>query len=226
MAHLPPSCPQVVGVQRFVARLPRALVPLCGSLSTRQGRCPGMAGMASPPLAGCDHPRLATHKVFEGLATRGQTARGWVYGFSWPGSVHDEGARRACRVPPGTVEDRQPGQPRTAGLGGQLWSDRDALAQALQAILRRPGLARLPNIRTHRQHRVRRLWDQRLLRTRARSETVNDPWKNISPMAQTRHRRVTGCIVNVVAGFIAYRPRPKKPSLGLRRHPLVPMLVM
>jgi hypothetical protein len=57
-------------------------------------------------------------------------------------------------------------------------------------------------------------------------ETIHDQLKNLSHIAQTRHRSVTGFMVNLVAGFIAYRHRPKKPSLGLRRDPLLPMLVM
>ena len=172
MAPLHPSCPQLVGDHRFVELLPRALVPLCGSLSTRQGRCTGMACMASTPLAVCDHHRLATHRVFEGLATRGQTAMGWVYGFTLPVIVNDEGALRAFRVTPGTVDDRQPVQTLTAGLGGQLFGDRGYLSQALHDILLSPGLARLTKIRKHRQHRVRCLWDKLLLRKRARIEML------------------------------------------------------
>jgi hypothetical protein len=76
------------------------------------------------------------------------------------------------------------------------------------------------------KNRVMRLWDKLLLRKRALIETVNDQLKNISQIEHTRHRSVTGFRVNVVAGLIAYSHRPKKPSLGLRRNPLGPMLVM
>src|SRR6266436_6005817 len=42
-AHLRPYFPHLVGAHRFVERMPRALGPLCGSLTTRKGRCTGMA---------------------------------------------------------------------------------------------------------------------------------------------------------------------------------------
>lgn len=74
--HLRPYFPHLVSSQRFVALLPRALVPLGGSLSTRQGRCTGMAFIDSTPLAVCDQHRMATPKVFEGLAARGKTSMG------------------------------------------------------------------------------------------------------------------------------------------------------
>jgi len=34
-----------------------------------------------------------------------------------------------------------------------------------------------------------------------------------------------GFMVNVGAGLVAYSFRPKKPSLGLRRNPILPLLV-
>jgi Transposase DDE domain len=71
-----------------------------------------------------------------------------------------------------------------------------------------------------------RLWDKLLLRKRSLIETINDQLKNISQIEHTRHRSVTGFLVNLVAGLVAYSYRPNKPSLGLRRAPLMPMLVM
>jgi hypothetical protein len=76
------------------------------------------------------------------------------------------------------------------------------------------------------KHRVIRLWDKVLLRKRALIETINDQLKNISQIEHTRHRSVTGCMVNLIAGLVAYSFRPKNPSLGLQRDPLVPMLVV
>lgn len=78
VVHLGPYCPQLGGSHRFGERLPRALVPLGGSLATRKGRCTGMAGIDSTPLAVCDHHRLTTPKVFAGIASRGKTSMGWV----------------------------------------------------------------------------------------------------------------------------------------------------
>ena len=57
-------------------------------------------------------------------------------------------------------------------------------------------------------------------------ETVNDQLKNISQIEHTRHRSVTGFMVNLVAGLIAYSYQPKKPSLGLRNDPRLPILVI
>lgn len=226
MAHLHPYFPHLVGYPRFVELMPRALVPLCCYLATRKGRRTGMAFIDSTPLAVCDNHRIATHKVFEGFAMRGKTSMGWFFGFTLHLIVNDEGELLAFRLTPGNVDDRQPVQTLTAGLGGQLFGDRGYISQALHDFLLSQGLALLTKIRKNMKNRVMRLWDKLLLRKRALIETVNDQLKNISQIEHTRHRSVTGFMVNLVAGLIAYSHRPKKPSLGLKRDPMLPLLVM
>jgi hypothetical protein len=46
-------------------------------------------------------------------------------------------------------------------------------------------------------------------------ETINDPLKHVSQIEHSRHRSLTGFMVNLVGGWIAYTFQPKKPSLGL-----------
>jgi len=174
----------------------------------------------------CDNHRIATHKVFAGLAARGKTSMGWFYGFKLHLIVNDEGELLAFRLTPGNVDDRQPVVKLTAGLYGPLFGDRGYISQALHDVLLRHGLELLTKIRRHMTNRLLRLWDKLLLRKRALIETVNDQLKNISHIEHTRHRSVTGFMVNLVAGLVAYSYRPKKPSLGLRQDALVPMLVV
>jgi transposase len=226
LAHLPPYFPQLVGYQRFVELMPRALVPLCGYLSTRKGRCTGIAFIDSTSLAVCDNHRIATHKVFAGLARRGKTAMGWFFGFKLHLIVNDEGELLAFRLTPGNVDDRQPVTRLAAGLGGQLFGDRGYISQALHDLLLGQGLELLTKIRRTMKNRMMRLWDKLLLRKRALIETIHDQLKNISQIEHTRHRSVPGFMVNLVAGLVAYSHRPTKPSLGIRRASRVPMLVM
>jgi hypothetical protein len=172
MAHLHPYFPQLGGYHRWVELLPRALVPLGGYLSTRTGRCPGIAFIDSPPLAVGDTHRIATPKVFAGLARRGQTSMGWFFGFKLHLIVNDEGELLAFRLTPGHVDDRQPVARLAAGLGGQLFGDRGYISQALHDVLRGQGLELLTKMRKNMQNRVRRLWDTLLLRKRALIEML------------------------------------------------------
>jgi Transposase DDE domain len=172
MAPWRPYCPRLRSYTRFVELLPRALVPCCCYLHTRQGRCPGIACIDSTPLAVCDQHRRATHRVWGDIATRGKTSRGWLYGCTLHLSVNDAGELLALRLTPGHGEDRQPVPRLVQGLCGQLFGDRGSIAQALHDTLWAQGLELLTQSRQNMKHRVMRLWDTLLLRKRALIEML------------------------------------------------------
>jgi hypothetical protein len=186
---------------------------------TRQGRCTGIAFIDSTPLAVCHNRRIKAHRVFADWATRGKTSMGWFYGFTLHLIVNDEGDLLAFCLTPGHIDDRRPVPKLATGLFGQLLGDRGYISQALHDTLWPQGLELLTKVRRHMKNRLMRLWDKLLLRKRALIETINDQLKNISQIAHTRHRSVTGFMVNLVAGLVAYSYQPKKPSLGFRRDP-------
>ena len=68
------------------------------------------------------------------------------------------------------------------------------------------------------------LFDKILLRKRSIIETINDPLKNISQIEHSRHRSLTNCMINVVAGLLAYSYQEKRPSLNIRIDDLLPLL--
>jgi Transposase DDE domain len=122
--HLRPYFPALVSDSRFVALRPRALVPLCGYLHTRKGRCTGITFVDSPPLAVCHNRRIARHQVFAGYATIGKSSMGWFLGFKLHLRVNDEGELLALRITTGEVNDPRPVGCMARGLGGQLFGDR------------------------------------------------------------------------------------------------------
>ena len=63
---LRPSFPALVSSSRFVALMPRPLVPLCGSRHTRPGRCTGIPWGDAPSLAVGPNRRISRHKGCEG----------------------------------------------------------------------------------------------------------------------------------------------------------------
>jgi hypothetical protein len=70
VAPLRPYCPRLGRSTRWVAGLPRALVPLCCSLYPRQGR--------GTLLAVGDHHLLATSRGFADVAPYGKPSMGWL----------------------------------------------------------------------------------------------------------------------------------------------------
>jgi hypothetical protein len=56
--------------------------------------------------------------------------------------------------------------------------------------------------------------DRILLRKRPIVESVIDQLKNFSPIGHLHDPSVTGFLVNLLCGLIAYARQPKKPYLG------------
>jgi hypothetical protein len=56
-----------------------------------------------------------------------------------------------------------------------------------------------------------------LLQHRALIETVIDQLKNQSQIQHTRHRSMTGFLVNLMSGLVAYALSPNKPKLSLSK---------
>jgi Transposase DDE domain len=224
--HLRPYFPALVSYSRFVELMPQALVPLCGYLHTRKGRCTGITFVDSTSLAVCHNRRISRHKVFEGYATRGKSSMGWFFGFKLHLMVNDEGELLAFRVTTGEVNDQGPVGRMAKGLWGQLFGDRGYISRALHQALWAQGLALITRLRRTMKPRLMRLWDRRRRRKRFLLEPINEQRKNVSQIEHSRHRSLTGFMVNLVGGLIAYTFQPKKPSLGLwRGEPGLPVVV-
>jgi hypothetical protein len=215
--HLRPYFPALVSYSRFVELMPRAVVPLCGYLHTRKGRCTGITFIDSTSLAVCHNRRIGRHRVFAGYATRGKSSMGWFFGFKLHLMVNDAGELLAFRVTTAEVNDQVPVGRMAKGLWGQLFGDRGYISKALREALWAQGLALITCLRRNMKPRLMRLWDRLLLRKRFLIETINDQLKNVSQIEHSRHRSIPGFMVNLVAGLIAYTYQPKKPSLGLWR---------
>jgi Transposase DDE domain len=164
----------------------------------------------------CHNRRISRHKVFAGYATRGKSSMGWFYGFKLHLMVNDEGELLAFRVTTAEVNDQVPVGRMARRLWGQLFGDRGYISRALHKALWAHGLALITRMRRNMKPRLMRLWDRLMLRKRFLIETINDPLKNSSQIEHSRHRSLTGFMVNLVGGLIAYTFQPRKPSLSLR----------
>ena len=224
--HMRSDFPGLVSYNRFVELMPRAILALCSFLQSRKGSVTGIAFIDSTPLAVCHNRRINRHRTFQGIAKRGKTSVGWFFGFKLHLVVNDCGELLAFRLTAGNVDDRQPVPSLVKSLTGKLFGDRGYVSEALREEMREQGVELITRLKKKMKGRLMRLWDKLMLRKRALVETVIDQLKNISQIEHSRHRSVTGFMVNLVAGLIAYTYQPKKPSLRLREevNAILPML--
>lgn len=219
--HARREFPDLLSYTRFVALIPRALMPLCVYLNTRHGTPTGIAFTDSTTWIVCHNRRIHSHKVFKQIARRGKNSMGWFFGFKLHLVVNDRGELLAFRITPGNVDDRQPVPDLTQGLTGKLIADRGYISQRLFDELWERGLHLITKIRKNMQNKLMPLMDKLLLRKRAIIESINDQLKNIQQIEHTRHRSVINAMVNVLAALVAYTYQPTKPSINLTKNQLI-----
>jgi hypothetical protein len=220
--HLRREFPALVSYNRFGELMPTALVALCGYLQTQYGRCTGISFIDATSLAVCDNHRIHSHRVFDGLAKRGKTSMGWVYGFKLHVVVNDCGELLCCCLSAANVHDTKPVPKLAAHLFGKLFGDKGYISKNLfEALFKATGLQLITKLRKNMKNALLSLDDKLLLRKRAIIEAIHDQLKNISQIEHTRHRSPLNFLVNLFAGLIAYCLQPKKPSLGFSRQALV-----
>lgn len=214
--HLDQEFPDLVSYTRFVEFIPSALLPLCAYLRlVCFGKCTGISYIDSTSLDVCLNQRIASHKVFAGLAQRGKTSTGWFYGFKLHLVFNDRGEILNVTLTPGNVDDRNPVPQLVRELFGKLIGDKGYLSQPLfEELYQTFGIQLITKLKSNMKNRLMLFSDKLLLRKRAIVETIIDQLKNISQIEHSRHRSVTNFLVNVLCGLIAYAHQPVKPSIG------------
>jgi len=219
--YLTSEFPHLVSYPRFVALIPRMMLPLLAYLQSRYGTCTGISFIDSTSLEVCDPKRISQHRVFATDAKRGKTSMGWFYGFKLHLAVNDRGELLACCLTPGNVDDRKPVPAMVKKLRGKLFGDRGYISAPLTQLLFEQGLQLMTRLRKNMKNRLMHLSDKLLLRKRAIIETIIDQLKNISQIEHSRHRSPTNFVVHLIAGLIAYCHQDKKPSLHLDERALL-----
>ncbi len=219
--YLTSEFPHLVSYTRFVALIPRMMLPFLAYLQSRYGACTGISFIDSTSLEVGDPKRISQHRVFAADARRGKTSMGWFFGFKLHLAVNDRGELLACCLTPGNVDDRKPVPQLVKRLLGKLFGDRGYIDASLTTMLFEQGLHLITRLRKNMKNRLMHLSDKLLLRKRAIIESIIDQLKNISQIEHARHRSPINFVVHLIAGLIAYSHQDKKPSLHLDELPLL-----
>ena len=209
--------PKLVSYSRMVRLIQSVAHPLCAFLAHRYDKPSGIAFVDATKIQVCHNLRIPRHKVFKGEANRGKTSTGWFYGFKLHLIINDQGGIISVKVTPGNIDDRTPVPEMCGNLWGALYGDKGYVSARLQQELEEKDVTLITNVRKNMKPKMMKLWDKLMLRKRFVIETVFDQLKNISQIEHSRHRSLSGFMVNLIGGLIAYTFQPKKPSITLTR---------
>lgn len=216
--HMKNEFPKTVSYNRFVELQQKSVLPLALFLKTCcLGECTGISFIDSTPLRVCHNKREKQHKVFKGIAAKGQCSLGWFFGFKLHLIINDKGEILDFMLTQGNVDDRKPLKDNNfhKRVFGKIYGDKGYIGKDLFEQLFVDGVHLVTKIRKNMKNCLMLLQDRILLRKRALIETVNDELKNRCQVEHTRHRSFENFITNLLSGLVAYSFFEKKPTLNL-----------
>lgn len=215
--HLNSYFPKLVSYNRMVELCADSMLPLAAYTKNKAlGDCKGISFIDSTPLRVCHNRRIHNHKVFKGLAQRGQCSIGWFFGFKLHMVTNDTGEIIDFLLTPGNQDDRTPLKMKNfiKKLWGKLYGDKGYIGQQLFTDLFADGVHLITKLKKNMKTKlVTPLNDAIMLRKRAIVETIIDQLKNIFQIEHSRHRSPKNFFTNIFSALIAYNFTEKKPSL-------------
>jgi hypothetical protein len=216
--HLNDLFPDLLSYTRFVQLQSKTMLPLMLYLKHKGlGKSRGINYIDSTLLRVCHIKREGQHRVFKGVAAKGKGSMGWFFGFKLHLVINDKGELLSFYLTKGNVDDRdiKVMTQMTKEIFGKLFGDKGYISQALSELLFQDGIQLITKVRKNMKKQNLSDVDAILLRKRALIESVNDELKNICKLEHTRHRSITGFLMNLIAALTAYCFFPKKPSLNI-----------
>lgn len=223
--HCQDDFSNLLSYSRFVELMPSMLFPLTVFLHTLRGNCTGISYIDSTSIEVCLKARAKRNKVFKNIAGWGKSSVDWFYGLKLHIIVNDKGELLAFCITPGNINDRVPVESLSNDLFGKLFADRGYVSEKLSSKMLKKSIQFFTTIRKNMKNKIMSVTDKILLRKRSIVETVNDQLKNISQIEHSRHRSPINCMLNVIAGMVAYCFQDKKPSLNIERRNMLPILI-
>ena len=216
--HLKDLFPNQVSYNRFVEIEKKVAVQMLLFLHVFCfGECTGISFVDSTCIPVCHNKRIATNKVFKGLATRGKSTMGWYFGFKLHLICNEKGELLNFVFTPANVDDRNEGVFNTLSdnIFGKLYADRGYISQTLFDHLFNDGIHLVTGIKCNMKNKLMSVYDKLMLRKRSVIESVNDELKNVAQLVHSRHRSFVNFGMNAFAALTAYSFFDKKPSINI-----------
>jgi len=214
--HLREDFPGLVSYNRFIELSHRCAIAFMLFLHHRcKGECTGISFIDSTVIRVCHNKRIKRNKTFKGFAEIGKSTMGWFFGFKLHLIINDKGEILSFFLTKGNVDDRNAKAitQMTKELFGKLFGDKGYISKALSDMLFGNGIQLITAVKRNMKSKALSNEEKLLLRKRSVIETVNDELKNICQVEHTRHRSISGFLLNIMSAIAAYSFFPKKPSI-------------
>lgn len=199
--------PKRVSYNRFIELSHRVaiLLPIFLKL-VAFGKPTGISFVDSTCIPVCHLTRRYSNKVFKGFATVGKSTMSWYYGFKLHLICNDKGELLNFCLTKANTDDRASvvWDVLSKNMFGKVFADRGYISQKLFEHLFDQGIHIVTGLRANMKNKLMPMWDKILLRKRYIIECINDYLKNTAQIVHSRHRSITGFMINLMSAMGAY----------------------
>lgn len=204
---------KLVSYKRFNRLIKDYLPYFTVLLNCLMDECDGLSLVDSTSIAVCKNYRIKSHKVFDRLATRGKTTKGWFYGFKLHLITNLKGGIVKASFSPGNKDDRAHLKTMTSGIFGKIFGDRGYISKTLSAEFSQVGIQIVTRIKKNMKNILIPMIDKILLLKRCLIESVFSRIKLLNKFEHSRHRSPTNAFVHMIACLVNYQLLNNKPSI-------------
>jgi hypothetical protein len=176
-------------------------------------KCTGTSFVDSTSIPVCKNYRIYSHKVFNGLAARGKTTKGWFFGLKLHLIINPQGSLIKASFSSGNKDDRKHFSSMIKDIFGKVFGDRGYISKELFNDLLDKNIQLITRIKKGMKNILMPLNDRALLLKRALVETVIGKIKLLNKFEHSRHRSVKNAFSHMIASLINYQLLPTKPSI-------------
>ena len=176
-------------------------------------KCDGLSFVDSTSIEVCKNYRIYIHKVFEGLAARGKTTKGWFYGFKLHLIINSKGELLKVKFTAGNRDDRAAIKSMTKNIHGKVFADRGYISRTLFKSLHHQGIQLVTRLRKNMNNILMTSYDKAMLLKRCLIETVIGRIKLLNKFEHSRHRSTPNAFTHMLASLINYQLLENKPSI-------------
>lgn len=205
--------PRLVCYSRFVELSKRAMTPMVAFAVSVSSKSDGIAFIDATSITVCHNKRINSNRVFEGIAKRGKTTKGWFYGFKLHIVINHQCEIVSFSISPGNTDDRKPVLALLRDITGKVYGDKGYISKELAMKLKKYGVELITNVRKNMKPIQMSEFDQLMMKQRGIIESTNNQLKNKFHLEHTRHRSVWGFFMNIFSVLAAYATYPHKPKI-------------
>ncbi len=215
--ELTKAYPNLCSYNRFIELAPRAVKPLMVLFASYDG----LSYIDSTSLKVCHIKRETRHKLFKRIATKSKSTMGWFYGFKLHIMTNKKGELLNAYFSHANVDDRQGLLAMCKKIFGNLIGDRGYLGKKIKQTLQTQGINLITRGRKNMKNHHLNLIELAMLNSRNLIETVIGKLKLQFNLEHTRHRSISGFIINILASLIAYCFSSNKPRSNIKYHKFI-----